>query len=181
MKVPVRFKSTMCPPPGGMFYLEVGGERVQSRDWFEMRRLAAQLLAKHGDRRTPEAAVAEFMCPDMPSWYCTAGGRSTIMSAEARENAKPYFSKHLVAVDEMARRLTACRSCPKHSRNVCLTCTGHLQWLLAGFGGRRPRLPEDSLSGLCLSAKTFEIAPTSVDGELPAWEDVPDCCWRNTK
>lgn len=176
-----RFKSTMCPPPGGAFYLEVGGERVQAADWFSMRRAASLLLARHGDRRTPEAAVAEFMCPDMPSWYCTSGGRETVFSAEARANAKAYFSRNLVPADEMSRRLAACRECPRHSRNVCLTCTGHLQWLLSGFGGRRPKLPEDALSGVCLSAKTFEIAPTSVDGELPTWEDVPDCCWRNRK
>ena len=176
-----RFKSTMCPPPGGIFYFELGGERVEARDWFQMRRLVSPILARHGDRRTAEAAVAEFMCPDLPSWYCTVGGRHAVLSSEARDNAKPYFSRHLVTADEMARRLSVCRSCPKHSRNVCLTCTGHHQWLLAGFGGRRPRLPEDSLSGICLAAKTFEIAPTSVAGDLPEWDDVPECCWRNAR
>ena len=178
---PMRFKSVMCPPPGGMFYLEVGGERVEAPDWFQMRRLAAALLARHGDERTPEDAVAAFMCPDMPSWYCTSGGRPTVLSAEARENAKAYFGRQLVTPAEMARRLAVCRSCPRHSRNICLTCTGHHAWLLAGFGNRRPRLPEDSLSGVCMAAKTFEIAPTSVDGPLPAWDDVPDCCWRNER
>ena len=178
----MRFKSTMCPPPGGMFYFELGGERAEAPDWPRMRRLVEPILARHGDRRSPEAAVAEFMCPDMPSWYCTAGGRPFLRSAEARENAKPYFSRNLVAVDEMARRLEVCRSCPRHSRNVCLTCTGHHRWLLAGFGGRRPALPEDQLSGLCASAKTFEIAATSVaESELPEWGDVPENCWRNRK
>lgn len=176
----VRFKSVMCPPPGGTFYFEAAGERVEAADWRQMRRLVVPLLARTGDRRTAEAAVAEFMCPDMPSWYCTVGGRKTLLSDEAKANARRYFGMHLVTPAEMARRLSACRSCPKHSRNVCLTCTGHYQWLLAGFAGRRPRLPEDSLSGVCLAAKTFEIAPSSVDGPLPEWDDVPGCCWRRT-
>lgn len=176
-----RFKSTMCPPPGGVFYFEAGGARVEAPDWHRMRKLVVPILERTGDSRTPEEAVAVFMCPDMPSWYCTVGGRKTVMSTEARENARPYFSMYLVPPDEMARRLSVCRTCPKHNRNVCLTCTGHHQWLLAGFGGRRPRLPEDSMSGICLAAKTFEIAPTSVAGDLPEWDDVPECCWRNAK
>ena len=181
MNVPMRFRSTMCPPPGGMFYFELGGERAEAPNWIAMRRIVVDMLARHGDRRSPEEAVAEFMCPEMPSWYCTRGGRPTVFSAEARENAKRYFGRHLVPFDEMARRLAVCRSCPKHSRNICMTCTGHARWLLEGFDNRRPKLPEDSMSGVCLAAKTFEIAITSVDGELPEWEDVPDCCWRNRK
>lgn len=181
MNATPKFKSTMCPPPGGMFYFEVGGERVEAPDWITMRRLVIPVLARHGVRLTPEEAVAAYMCPDMPKWYCTSGGVDTVLSAEARTKAKPYFSMHVVPVPEIMRRLAVCRACPRHSRNVCMTCTGHAKWILAGFGNRRPALPDDSMSGTCMAARTFEMAVASVDGPLPEWGDVPETCWRNVK
>lgn len=174
-----RFKSTMCPPPGGKFYFELNGERVEARDWITMRALVASLLERHGVKALPEAVVAEFMCPDMPDWYCTEGGRKTFTMKEAREKAVPYFKKNLVPYDDMIRRLAVCRACPKHDRNVCLTCTGNLQWISDRFAGRRRRIPDDNMSGICRSAATFESVVTSIDGaELPEWTDVPETCWR---
>jgi hypothetical protein len=175
------FKSTMCPVPGGTFWYELNGEHVEAREWHDMRRLVSALMAKHGVKGSPDLAVAAQMCPELPAWYCTTGGRPVLRAQELRDNAKRYFGMNLVPYPEMARRLAICRACPRHTRKYCLTCTGHLQWLLAGFGGRRERLPDDSLSGTCEAAKTFEVAVTSVDGPLPEWEDVPATCWRNQK
>ena len=174
-----RFKSVMCPPPGGKFYFELEGERVEARDWFTMRGLVVALFEKHGVKAVPEDAVAAFMCPDMPDWYCTEGGRKTFTMKEAREKSAQYFSKNLVPYDEMVRRLAICRSCPRHDRNVCLTCTGNLQWIVDRFAGRRRRLPDDDMSGICRSAAAFESVVTAVEkDELPEWTDVPDTCWR---
>lgn len=177
-----RIKSFMALPPGGLYYYEVGGERVESRYWHELRPKAAALMARHGIPGTPEAAVSAFMCPDMPPWFCAGAPPARYVPSDTlRENALPYFSLPLVPYPEMVRRLAVCRKCPKHHRGTCLTCSAAHQWLLAGFQGRRSRLPDDSASGTCLAAKTYEIAVTSVDGALPAWEDVPETCWRNQR
>lgn len=172
----------MCPPPGGKFYYELDGERVEAANWYTMRKLVENLFEKHGVRDIPESAVAAFMCPDMPDWYCTSGGRKTFTMKESRDNAQQYFTKNLVPYDEMIRRLAVCRKCKHHDRNVCLTCTGNLQWINSQFQGRRKRLPDDDLSGVCRSAATFESVVTSIEqSELPEWTDVPDTCWRNQK
>ena len=169
----------MCPPPGGKFYFELNGERVEARDWFTMRGLVSALLEKHGVKAVPEEVVARYMCPDMPDWYCTEGGRKTFTMKEAREKAAPYFAKNIVPYDEMVRRLAICRSCQQHDRNVCLTCTGNLQWISDRFQGRRRRIQDDDLSGICRAAGTFESVVTAVEeSELPEWTEVPDTCWR---
>ena len=174
-----RFKSVMCPPPGGKFYFELNGERVEARDWFTMRGLVSALLERHGVKAVPEEVVARYMCPDMPDWYCTEGGRKTFTMKEARTNAAQYFQKNIVPYDEMVRRLAVCRQCRQHDRNVCLTCTGNLQWITDRFQGRRRRIPDDDLSGICRSAATFESVVTAVEvSELPEWSGVPDGCWR---
>lgn len=174
-----RFKSVMCPPPGGKFYFELNGERVEARDWFTMRGLVTALFERHGVKAVPEDAVAVYMCPDMPDWYCTEGGRKTFTMKEARTNAVPYFQKNIVPYDEMVRRLAVCRQCRQHDRNVCLTCTGNLQWIAERFQGRRRRIPDDDLSGICRAAATFESVVTAVEAsELPEWSGVPDGCWR---
>ena len=67
-----------------------------------------------------------------------------------------------------------------HRRTVCLTCTGVIDWTVRSFGGRRPRLPEDRMSGMCGCAETYESVVASVDPrELPVWDGVPGSCWRN--
>lgn len=178
----MRIKSFMALPPNGFYYYEVGGERVESRYWHEMRPLVQALMAKHGVAGTPEDAVSAHMCPDMPSWFCAGAPESRyIPTRDLRDAARPYFRMPLVPYAEMVRRLAACRLCPMHHRGTCLTCTGTYQWLLAGFDGMRARLPDDAASGVCLAAKTYEVAVTSVDGELPIWDNMPAACWRNNR
>ena len=176
------FKSVMLTPPGGEYFFEHGGERVPARHWHEFLPKLKDVMARHGIGGTPLDVAAAHMCPHLPSWFCNSGSAARDFPADrARAAARPYFAMQAVTPSEIARRLAICRSCPMHSRTVCLTCTGIASWILASFGGRRPSLPEDRLSGICRSAKTFEMAAASVDARgLPEWDDVPDCCWRNT-
>lgn len=174
------FKSVMLTPPGGEYFFEHEGERVSARHWLEFLPKLKDVMARHGIKGTPLDVAAAHMCPHMPSWFCTSGGVRDFPVATARAEARQYFSKQVVTPSEIARRLEVCRTCPKHSRTVCLTCTGIASWILSSFGGRRPSLPDDKMSGICRCANTFEMAAASVDARgLPKWDDVPDCCWRN--
>lgn len=174
------FKSVMCPPPTGEFFFEHGGERVSAPTWNDFFPKMQAFMRKHGLGGAPEDLAASYMCPHLPDWYCTKGGIHVPGLKESRDRAVPYFARHVVPYDEIIRRLAVCRTCPKHSRNVCLTCTGALDWVVGRFGGRRKRLPDDTPSGTCLAAGTFESVVASVDMRgVPAWEGTPDNCWRN--
>jgi len=179
----VRFVSVMTPPPGGKYFLEIGGERVESHTWADMHGKAAALMQKHGVTGPVEWVVAEYMCPFMPDWYCRgAAGRQVIRDREAWDNAQPYFRMNLVTFDEVSRRLRICSECPKHSREgSCLTCSGILNKILASFGGHRTRVLEDEASGVCTCARTYESVIASVDHENDKWTGIPDTCWRNEK
>lgn len=174
------FRTTMMTPPNGEYVFEHGGERIAARTWIEFLPLMKGLMARQGLTGSPVSLAAAYMCPFLPDWFCTSGGVKTVPMDSARKAASPLFKLHVVTPAETVRRLEACRACPCHSRQVCLTCTGIASWILSSFGGRRPALPDDRISGICTCAGTFEMAVASVDErELPAWTDVPDCCWRN--
>lgn len=176
-----RFVSVMTPPPTGEFFYEVEGERVTARTWAEMQPKAYALMQKHGIDGPVEWAVAEYMCPYLPAWYCKGErrGRSYTSLRDARNNGIPYFKRPLIAPDEIALRLRACAECQMHARTVCLSCTGTDAWILQGFAGRRTKMLEDKLSGICECHKTFESLIASVDlGESPVPDGLPETCWR---
>lgn len=185
MSTPVKFRSTMVPPPGGKFFFEHEGERLEARYWLEMEPRVRDLMARHGLKGSPAAIVAEYMCPHMPDWYCEGlnSGAPVIRLHEARDNSEPYFRRPVVTFDEISRRLNICAKCPMHTRRFCLTCTGVLDWVQAGFSGRRPRMLEDKVSGTCICSKALEIVTTAVEyGEKePVWEGAPKTCWRYNK
>lgn len=182
-----RFVSVMTPPPGGKFFYEVNGERVEAATWPEMQPKAAALMAKNGIEGPVEWAVASYMCPSMPDWYCRGvAGRTVVRDREAVVAAEQYFRKPLVPFDTVSDRLRACSECQKHSREgACITCSGRLAWILARFGGRRfrPKVLEDELSGVCTCARTFEavIASVSYGEDEECWEGAPDTCWRKKR
>ena len=172
----------MSTPPGGEWFFEHGGERISAPTWFTFLLKMKDLMARHGIEGTPLDVAAAFMCPQMPEWFCTSGGVKVTSSDRAKANAKPYFGMYVSTPTDVASRLSACARCPRHQRTVCLTCTGVLDWIARSFGGRRPRLPEDRMSGICSCAETYESVVASVDPRgLPEWKDVPDCCWRNRR
>lgn len=176
------FKSVMIDPPNGEFYFEHGGERISAPTWSRFLPLMRDLQRRHHLAGSPYDLAARHMCPHLPSWYCTEGGVRVTSTETAKANAAPLFPKHVVTPVEIQRRMDVCRTCPKHVRTACLTCTGAARWIYASFGGRRPRLPEDRMSGMCACADTYEAVVASVDArELPAWKDVPETCWRKSK
>lgn len=176
----VRFRSTMVPPPGGYFFYEHGGEQLRASTWVQMKPLVEDLMRRHGLSGYADRLVAEYMCPHMPPWYCEGAGVRVVTSVKvALKNAEPYYPRELVQFDEISRRMRICHDCPKHERDVCLTCTGILDRIRAAFRGRRVPVLEDKMSGVCGCARTFEAVIASVEhGEEPVWDGAPDTCWR---
>lgn len=181
MNQPAAIRSFMVPPPGGEYFCMSGDIRISGPDWHSFRPRVAEFMMARGISGSPEQFVAACMCPYMPDWYCVnVFGSRPVRMDEAKREALKWFGRMVVPFDEVQRRLAVCAVCPKHRRSFCMTCSGVLPWICSGFGGRRVKVPEDALAGMCESARTFESVVTSVDfkkGE-PCWEDAPDTCWR---
>lgn len=183
----VYFRNVNTAPAGGFFY-ELNGEKVTGRFFCDIEPKVRALLRKYKRTETVEEAVAGYMCPRIPeaSWLCTGGDfkRVGVRPAEAMKNAERLtLGREVVAFDEIERRLRICLSCPMHTREFCVTCTGHMERIMLLYAGRRPRVPEDAGSGICKCAKAYESAIASVEygRDEPAWESAPETCWRNRK
>lgn len=179
------FKDVNNPPPGGLWFFETHGERVFGRTYLEIEPKVTALMVKYGIPGDPESVLAAYMCPRIPNAgaYCKGTGipKPHTGPQDAMRNSEPYCRRQVVSFDEIERRLRICAGCPKHSRDWCPSCTGHLtriRNLLARKG--RPDLPEDSLAGVCQCAGAYESAIASVeygkDDEI--WSGAPDSCWR---
>lgn len=172
-------------PPGGLWFFRLGGDTVSTPLYDDAISKVDDVLKRHGVTDvTPAQALADYMCPHMPMWFCSGRSVQTavITASEARTAAEPYFHKQLVQVDDIMNRMTRCTTCPKHRKDFCLHCEGHDQWISYRFGGRRPVLPSDNASGCCMCAGTFEAVVASVKytDDDTMWEGVPDTCWRKT-
>lgn len=184
MAAPLFFVDVNRPPPGGMFFYETHGERVAARTFLEIRPRVMALMRKYGIPGLAEQEVAAYMCPRIPDAGSFCRGPSApkahVTAREAISNSMKYCSGHVEPFDRIERRLRICQKCPKHARDWCPTCAGHFSRMLDGFGGRRPKLPEDTLSGVCQCAKAYEMAVASIaySPEDPVWEETPDSCWR---
>lgn len=145
------------------------------------------VMARLGIPGTAEEIVAAYMCPRLGptgSWFCKGEFKDSnaVREREALENSEPYCARKVVPFDVIEERLQKCLACQQHYRGWCLTCNGHLDRVINGFGGSRPRLPEDVGTGVCKCARAYEMAIASVEykkGEK-IWEGVPETCWRNT-
>lgn len=182
----VYFRDVNFLPPGGLFFYETHGERVVGRTFLEIAPKVRALMAKHGIPGLAESELAAYMCPRMPDpgRYCR-GARvplAHVVPHVAIANSLPYCSRRVVAFDEIERRMRVCSACPKHRRDWCPTCSGHVSRMMSAFGGRRRKVPEDTLAGVCQCAKAYEMAIASVEyGEGDkVWDGVPDTCWRKT-
>lgn len=183
--MPARFKSRDFIPPYGLFFYETHGERAVARTMVEMLPKVRALMQKYSVPGTAEQELAAYMCPRMPDAgrYCEGPSLKPahVLPLAAIANTLPYCSRRLVDFGEAARRMRACAKCPMHARDWCPTCSGHVSRMEAAFGGRRTKLPEDAVSGVCQCAKAYEMAICSVEyvkGE-PVWEGAPATCWRN--
>lgn len=182
----VFFRDVNMTPPGGLYFCEIGGERVQAHTFLEIAPRVRELMRKHGVEGTAEMVVAAYMCPRIPNpgLYCRGAAvpAAHVNSRDAIANSLPYCSRRVVPFDVIERRMRVCAACPMHKRDWCPTCTGHMSRMKSAFGGRRRAVPEDTLSGVCQKAKAYEYAIASVEygeGET-VWAGVPDTCWRKT-
>ena len=181
--MPVFFRNVNIAPQGGFFY-ETHGEKVAAPTYVEIEPKVRALMRKYNIPGTVEQEIAGFMCPrihEAPS-LCTGNFSKvdSIMPREAMKRSEEYGNRQVVPFDEVERRLRVCLKCPKHTREYCVTCTGHMNRVLMMFGGRRTAVPEDRGSGICKCARAYEAAITSVEygKDEPVWVGAPDTCWR---
>lgn len=179
----IYFHNVNIVPPGG-YFCEIHGERVTGRTFIEIEPKVRALMHKYNIPGLPESVVAAYMCPklDDPGRFC----RGEVVpvahtrAKEAFENSIPYTKKHVVPFDKIERREALCTKCPMHQRHWCPTCSGHPARLSDMFGGKRPDLPVDKVTGVCECAKAYEYAVTSVEygKDEKIWEGAPETCWR---
>lgn len=172
-------------PPGGVWFFQLGDDHYESPIYEDVVKHVGQILEKHGSTEDAAEALANFMCPHLPAYFCRGEGpvSPVITPREAMDAAMPFFKRQVETSDVIMKRMEACTMCPRHRRDFCLHCHGYDQWIYDGFGGRRVRLPSDDASGCCECTKTFEAVAASAvyqPGE-GVWEGAPATCWRNNQ
>lgn len=181
----VYFRNVNTPPTGGYFF-ETHGEQVSAKYYCDMVAPVRALMQKYKIPGDVESVIASYMCPRIPEagWLCTGDFvPKTILPREALEASLRYTTRHVTTFDRIQQRLRTCMNCPNHTRDFCVTCTGHMGQIMNRFGQARPALPEDRGSGICKCAKAYEVAIASVEfnPEEQVWPDTPDTCWRKTE
>lgn len=171
-------------PPGGLWYYRVAGESCSSPDYYAAVEKTAELMKKHGISGDPADALAAFMCPLMPDWFCRGTVRTAAVPLSAALTAaKPYFGMSVETSDVIMSRLAACAKCPRFRKDFCVHCLRADDSVYEGFGGRRMRLPGDASSGVCECAATLNMVVASVvyPSGSEVWKGTPATCWRNVK
>lgn len=178
------FKDVNNPPPGG-FFCEIAGERVTAPTFLEMLMKLRPLAIKHRITQPLESYIAAYMAPrvDDPGRYFFGpdiDNKARVRQLEAFENSQSYLKRQLVPFDKLSRRYQVCFQCPQHKRDWCPTCTGHPGRFDVAFGGRRVKVPEDKVSGVCQCAKAYEYVINAVEysPEDKIWDGAPETCWR---
>lgn len=171
----------MVAPPGGVWFWEDGDHFVSSPSYQEAVDRVRAILAEKGDGRSPSEALAEYMCPRMPRGFCTGfTGTRAESAGEILRKALPYADRGLAMANVIQSRLDACAACPMCRRDTCIVCR-HVDKAIYGlFRGRRPPLPADRKSGVCMCAGTYAMAIASVlyPSDEPVWRGTPKTCWR---
>lgn len=182
----LRFQSVNASPPGGCYSYGVGDDVVESSTRSGICQKARELRRKHG---LPVAGdcfqyVMEYMCPRLPSGFCTQPSQVRYLRAEdVKANTARLFGAALAARDDIASRMQVCVECPKHTRNgFCVDCTGLLDWIYRGFNGRRLAIPHDRALGVCMCDDVLAAAGASVlKRPLAPGVSYPERCWRLTQ
>ena len=160
MGTPARFVQTAYTvPPGGAWFFQIGDDRVAHPVYETALKRADELLKKHGDTRPAARALAEFMCPHMPAWFCAGAVKHSpvIHASDAAKAARPCFSREHFCVKALrVRMLLFCRNTSSAFRSSI---------------GRSPRRRSPAISvqrqnarSLLFSAKTV-LSPT-------VWSDL---------
>lgn len=177
------FSNTLSAPPGGVWFWEDGDVSVSSPSYDEAVALVGRALRAKGSSKSPDLALAEYMCPRMPRSFCRGYvGPSLPTHADFLRVAQSYASMPVESSDVIADRLDRCLSCPKCLFSVCVRCHGIDERVRLLFGGRRAIISQDPKSGLCQCAGTYAMVVASVaygEGDK-TWEGTPSTCWRNS-
>ena len=181
-----RFTNLRATPPGGWYeYALPRAPDAVARDTMksgicakvrEMR--AAAGLETVGDGFQ---YVMDYMCPRLPDGFCSKPSSVPDVGVDrVKSRTAALFSLPQAVAEEVERRLSLCIGCPRHvTRGFCMTCTGFLDWIYAGFRGRRPRLPPDLATGACSCDAAFTAATATVASfPLAEGADYPARCWR---
>ena len=179
----VRFQTVTATPPGGFYEYSAGGETVTARGRHDACRKVLELRRKLGLESVGDGMryLMEYMCPRLPSGFCTKPSSVKYVRADVvKRNTAFLFGHRLAPADDIERRMEACSACPMHTREgFCVDCTGLLDWMYRGFGGRRGKLPADRALGVCVCDETMAAATAST-ADLPPKDGVkyPAGCWR---
>ena len=179
----VRFRNPRATPPGGCYEYTLQGETVSSRNRYDACRQVRDLRARHGLPTAGDGMsyLMEQMCPQLPDGFCTKPSQVRYVKAQdVKANTARLFAMRLAAADDIERRMEACVACPRQTRQgFCVDCTGLLDWIYRGFGGRRGKLPADRALGVCLIDEVLAAAGASVAGlPLKPGAAYPAECWR---
>lgn len=178
------FKDVNRVPPGGLF-CEIGGEKITAKTYLEMELKVRPVALRHRISQPIESVIATYMAEriDDPGEYFTGTvpAQVKVRQREAFETSMQYVNRNLVTFDKVSRRYQVCANCPQHRRDWCPTCTGHLSHFDTAFKGKRVRVPEDRVSGVCQCAKAYEYVINAVEygPDEKVWEGAPETCWRN--
>ena len=177
-----RFKSIDATPPNGCYEYECDGVYVSSKSRFDICRKVVSLRATRGLEIVgdPMRYVMDYMCPRLPNGFCTQPSTvKTLKADEVKAATAKLFGLPCVPVDEIQRRLEGCLSCRCHvTRGFCMGCSGLIEWIYKGFGGRRGKLPPDSATGVCSCSLELVAASATADRPQTADAGFPDGCWR---
>lgn len=181
-----RFNSIHATPSGGIYEYAIDGDVVRSKSRSNIGVMANDLRKKHGlpTSHDPFIFVMEYMCPRMPNGFCTQPSSiKTIKAAEVKEKSARLFNAPCATSDVIDARLAKCIGCPMHrTRGFCMDCTGMIDWMLRGYGGKRPLLPVDHYTGVCeCDLILASVLASAAETPLTEGAKYPEGCWRTAK
>lgn len=175
-------RSTRYAPPGGVWFYEVDGVRIESQSSFTD--LESKVvyhyetigLAIPLDLRL---LIEDFMCKHLPDGNCVGEGARIpgsvspsffeIIKNLGKLRGVPYTDARAAEM-----RATTCRACPNNNFAACHSCNGLQENTLNAVGGRRVlNLP---YLGVCLlyALPTYGLVWVR---DLPETAGLPDNCW----
>jgi hypothetical protein len=179
----LRFRTRHATPPCGYYEYRLGDAVVTDRTMMGICQKVREVRARQGLATVGDgfSYVMEYMCPFLPDGFCTQPSTVKAYSIQVvRAKTSRMFSLACVPADKIEKRMEICVSCPSHTtRGFCLDCTGLLDWVYAGFRGRRGRLPADRATGVCGEEAVLSAALATVTGQpLQEGAAYPANCWR---
>lgn len=178
-----RFRTLTATPPCGYYEYASQGEIVTDRSRYGICQKVRDLRTRQGLPVVGEgfSYVMEYMCPSQPDGFCIKPSTvKALRAVDVKAKTMQMFNTRCAPADEIERRMEVCVTCPKHSvRGFCLDCTGLLEWIYRGYGGRRSPLPADRATGVCTVEEVLAAAlATTAERPLEANVVYPDNCWR---